>query len=72
MTMKLTKKGHACVRLEKGGRVLVIDPGAFSEEDAAFGADAILITHEHLDHFTEDRLRAALDASPGAEPPVTL
>ncbi|WP_405720961.1 MBL fold metallo-hydrolase [Streptomyces sp. NBC_01537] len=65
--MKLTKKGHACVRLEKDGRTLVIDPGTFSEEDAAVGAEAILVTHEHLDHFNEDRLRAALEANPGAQ-----
>lgn len=65
--MKLTKKTHACIRLEKGGRTLVIDPGSFSEEDAALGADAVLITHEHLDHFNEDRLRAALEANPAAE-----
>ncbi|MCT2594072.1 MBL fold metallo-hydrolase [Streptomyces sp. N2-109] len=64
--MELTKKGHACVRLEKDGRTLVIDPGAFSEEDAAAGAEAILITHEHADHFDEGRLRAALDANPAA------
>ncbi len=64
--MKLTKKGHACVRLEKDGQVLVVDPGAFSEPDAAVGADAVLITHEHADHFAEDRLRAALEASPAA------
>ncbi|WNI18584.1 MBL fold metallo-hydrolase [Actinacidiphila sp. ITFR-21] len=65
--MKLTKKRHACVRLEKDGRTLVIDPGAFSEEDAAAGADVILVTHEHLDHFDEDRLRTALEANPAAE-----
>ena len=65
--MKLTKKSHACVRLEKDGRTLVIDPGGFSEEDAAVGADAILVTHEHPDHFDEERLRAALEANPAAE-----
>ncbi|MDT0307936.1 MBL fold metallo-hydrolase [Streptomyces sp. DSM 44917] len=65
--MKLTKKGHACVRLEREGRTLVIDPGAFSEADAAAGADALLVTHEHPDHFDEGRLRAALDAAPGVE-----
>lgn len=27
MTIKLTKKTHACVRLEKDGQTLVIDPG---------------------------------------------
>ena len=62
--MKFTKKSHACVRLEKDGRTLVIDPGAFSEEDAAVGADAILVTHEHADHFNEERLRAGLEANP--------
>lgn len=65
--MKLTKKSHACIRLEKDGRSLVIDPGSFTEEDAAVGADAILVTHEHLDHFNEDRLRAGLKANPAAE-----
>ncbi|MER5302407.1 MULTISPECIES: MBL fold metallo-hydrolase [Streptomyces] len=65
--MKLTKKSHACVRLEKDGRLLVIDPGGFSEDDAAAGADAVLVTHEHPDHFDEDRLRAALEANPAAE-----
>ncbi|MCF3125620.1 MBL fold metallo-hydrolase [Streptomyces arenae] len=55
------------MRLEKDGRTLVIDPGGFSESDAALGADAILITHEHPDHFDENRLRAALAARPGAE-----
>ncbi|MFI9202019.1 MBL fold metallo-hydrolase [Streptomyces sp. NPDC053048] len=65
--MKLTKHSHACVRLEKNGRTLVIDPGGFSEEDAAVGADAVLVTHEHPDHFDENRLRAALEANPAAE-----
>ncbi|GAA0629056.1 MBL fold metallo-hydrolase [Streptomyces crystallinus] len=67
MSLKLTKKTHACVRLEKDGRTLVIDPGAFSEADAALGADAVLVTHEHPDHFAEDRLRAALEADPAVE-----
>ncbi|WP_460073622.1 MBL fold metallo-hydrolase [Streptomyces sp. YKOK-I1] len=65
--MKLTKKAHSCVRLEKDGRTLVLDPGGFSEADAAVGAEAILVTHEHPDHFSEERLRAALDANPAAE-----
>ncbi|MFE6689220.1 MBL fold metallo-hydrolase [Streptomyces sp. NPDC057743] len=65
--MELTKKTHACVRIEKDGQTLVIDPGLFSEEDAAVGADAILVTHEHMDHFNEDRLRRAMEANPAAE-----
>ncbi len=63
--MRLTKLGHACVRLEKDGSVLVIDPGAFSGDDALTGANAVLITHEHFDHIVPDSLRAALEADPG-------
>ncbi|RCV48295.1 MBL fold metallo-hydrolase [Marinitenerispora sediminis] len=63
--MRITKQGHSCVRLEHGGAVLVIDPGGFSEPDAAVGADAVAITHEHVDHLAPDRLRAAADANPG-------
>ena len=62
--MILTKLGHACVRLEQGGTTLVIDPGMFTEPDALTGADAVLITHEHFDHFVEAQLRAALEADP--------
>ncbi|MER5293021.1 MBL fold metallo-hydrolase [Streptomyces pharetrae] len=65
--MKLTKKSHACVRLEKDGRTLVLDPGGFTEADATAGADAILVTHEHPDHFDEGRLRACMEAAPAAE-----
>ncbi|MEU6402513.1 MBL fold metallo-hydrolase [Streptomyces sp. NPDC046985] len=65
--MRFTKKSHSCIALEKDGRRLVVDPGNFSEEDAAVGAEAILITHEHADHFDEGRLRAAMEADPGAE-----
>ncbi|MBM7053806.1 MULTISPECIES: MBL fold metallo-hydrolase [Streptomyces] len=65
--LTLTKKTHSCVRIEKAGRVLVIDPGGFSEDDAALGADVVLVTHEHPDHFNEARLRAGLEANPAAE-----
>lgn len=63
--MQLTKYTHACVRLDDGDRALVIDPGAFSELDAALdGAGAVLVTHEHVDHLDVERVRAALRADP--------
>lgn len=67
MTVIMTKLRHSCVRLDKDGQRLVIDPGAYSEHDAAAGADAILITHEHADHYEEGRLRRALDARSGTQ-----
>lgn len=57
--MELTKYGHACVRLRKNGRTLVIDPGAFTEDPVLDGADVVLITHQHFDHLDVDRLAAA-------------
>jgi L-ascorbate metabolism protein UlaG (beta-lactamase superfamily) len=56
--MRITKFGHACVRLEHDGQVVVIDPGAFTEKEAVDGATAVLVTHEHMDHLDLDRLRA--------------
>ncbi|WP_394938720.1 MBL fold metallo-hydrolase [Psychromicrobium sp. YIM B11713] len=62
--MLLTKFTHACVRLEKDGSVLVIDPGSFSEAaEALSGAHGILITHEHVDHVDAAAISTALQAS---------
>ncbi len=59
-TMQLTRFTHSCVRLESGGRVLVIDPGIWSEPQAFEGVDAFILTHEHADHVDVKRL-ARLD-----------
>jgi L-ascorbate metabolism protein UlaG (beta-lactamase superfamily) len=63
--MQLTKYGHACVTVEKDGRRIVLDPGELTPEDATVGAEAILITHEHIDHFAERRVREACGRDPG-------
>lgn len=66
--MKLTKFTHACVRLERDGAVLVLDPGSFSEVDEAMdGADAVLITHEHADHIAEEKIVSALQENAALE-----
>jgi L-ascorbate metabolism protein UlaG (beta-lactamase superfamily) len=65
--VQLTKHGHACVVLSDDGRRLVVDPGSFTADDAWAGASALLITHEHADHFVPDKVRAALDADPALE-----
>ena len=65
--MQLTKHGHACVALSDGDRRLLVDPGSFTSDDAWAGASALLITHEHFDHFVPGKVRAALDADPALE-----
>ena len=56
--MRIIKFGHACVRIEYDGVAVVVDPGVFTEVGAVDGADAVLVTHEHADHYLPDNLRA--------------
>ena len=58
MGMRITKFGHACVRIEHQGQVVVLDPGVFTEPEAVAGATAVLVTHVHPDHLHPDNLRA--------------
>ncbi len=62
--MRVTKRGHACIVVDTGEGTLVLDPGVFSEPLEGAGVDAVLVTHEHTDHFAADGLRAAAQANP--------
>lgn len=55
--MRVTKLGHSCVRFGSGGADVVVDPGGWSEPEAVDGVAAVLVTHEHPDHWTVDHLR---------------
>jgi L-ascorbate metabolism protein UlaG (beta-lactamase superfamily) len=57
--MQITKFGQSCVRIEHEGHVVVFDPGCFTGPEAVAGATAVLVTHEHPDHWTIEHLRAA-------------
>jgi L-ascorbate metabolism protein UlaG (beta-lactamase superfamily) len=63
--LQLTWVGHSGLRVEHDGFVLVIDPGLLSAADAADGADALLISHEHLDHYDTTKIASAIAARPG-------
>ncbi|MCL6669239.1 MBL fold metallo-hydrolase [Streptomyces panaciradicis] len=62
--MRLIKYGHACVGLEEDDRRLVVDPGGLTDPRVLDRADAVLVTHEHFDHFSEENLRRAAEANP--------
>jgi L-ascorbate metabolism protein UlaG (beta-lactamase superfamily) len=65
--MKLTKLEHAALVLENDGSRLFIDPGSFTTPiTEAAGTVAVVITHEHADHWTPEQLRRILDQSPDA------
>lgn len=64
--MELTKHTHATVVLRDGDRSVLLDPGAYTSAsaDLVAAADAVLVTHDHPDHFDADVLTAALAAQP--------
>ncbi len=64
--MKLTKYAHACVTIESSGTTILVDPGTFTEgvADLLRVADAVLVTHDHFDHYDADAIRAELQARP--------
>lgn len=64
--MQLIKHAHACVSLVKDGGRIAVDPGTFTPDakEVVAAADAVLITHEHFDHFDEELIAQALEARP--------
>jgi len=64
--MRVTKHEHACLRLERENSQLIIDPGSFTLplQDLA-GTVAVVLTHEHPDHWTPEHLRRIREHAPG-------
>ncbi|WP_104191536.1 MBL fold metallo-hydrolase [Cryobacterium sp. Y82] len=55
--MKLTKLEHAALIVELSGKKLYIDPGSFTTVlTGTAGTVAVVITHEHADHWTPEQL----------------
>lgn len=66
--MKITKYGHCCLLIEEGGLRVLTDPGNFSTlQSGARDVDAVLITHEHADHFHVDSVKEVLKNNPKAK-----
>lgn len=64
--MRITKLEHAAFILEKDGKKLVIDPGNFARPLPDPGnVAAVVITHEHADHWDAPHLEAIIAANPG-------
>ncbi len=64
--MRVTKHEHACLRLESEGRTLIIDPGSFTLPlYDLHKLVAVVLTHEHPDHWTPEHLDRLREASPG-------
>ena len=65
--MKITKFGHCCLLLEVDGARLLTDPGNMSTgEEKVRDLDAIIIAHEHGDHFHVPSVKTILANNPSA------
>lgn len=65
--MRVTKFEHAALMIEQHGRRLLIDPGNFTAPLPSYDqVDAVVITHEHPDHWTPEHLKAVASHSPTA------
>lgn len=65
--MDILKRTHASLLIEEAGERLLIDPGSFEEPLAdAHGITAVVITHEHPDHWSAEQLDRVRELSPRA------
>jgi len=65
--MRVTKYEHAALRIDHDGQTLLIDPGTFTRPLDDLGAvTAVVLTHEHPDHWTPDHLARIRAAAPDA------
>ena len=64
--MRITKYEHATLQLGIGDENLVIDPGVFLSHPDVPAVVAIVITHEHSDHWTAEQVGRILEKNPEA------
>lgn len=65
--MKITKQEHSCLIIENAGKTLIVDPGSFTTLLVGMSnVVAIVITHEHADHWTSDQFDRILERNPDA------
>lgn len=64
--MKVTKYEHATLVITANDQQLIIDPGVFLTPPDFAKTIAVVLTHEHADHWNENNLTAILAKSPGA------
>jgi L-ascorbate metabolism protein UlaG (beta-lactamase superfamily) len=63
--MRITKYEHACFMASIGDKKLIVDPGSFTVPlPDTNNVVAVVITHEHADHWTPEHLQRIKDNSP--------
>lgn len=65
--MKLTKFAHACFTVTKDDATIIVDPGNWSTNiEGLTNVIAVVITHEHADHFGPQQIEAISSEFPSA------
>ncbi len=69
MNITITKLGHCCLKIKIDGVTFLTDPGNYTIEaqEQVTDIDAVVITHEHTDHFHIDSLKKILLRNPKAQ-----
>ena len=62
--MRITKLGHSTLLVEEKQARFLIDPGTYAAIPDSIHPDAILITHQHPDHFHVDTIRILMKSNP--------
>lgn len=66
--MKITRLGHAALLVESDDARVLVDPGAFSVDEAFAlrDLDAVVVTHQHPDHLHPARVHEVVAGNPQA------
>lgn len=75
--MRVTNLGHSCLLVESAGARILLDPGTLSHGfEQLVDLDAVVVTHQHVDHLDAERLPLVLEtndrATVLAEPEVAV
>jgi len=62
--MRIRKFGHSCMLVDADGVRVLVDPGTYSSGfESLSELDALLLTHQHADHFDKGRIVDLLSAN---------
>ncbi len=65
--MNITRYGHSCLLVEENGVRVLTDIGTMNEMPDAASISAIVISHDHADHFDISKIQEVLKTSPDAQ-----
>jgi len=62
--MIIKKIRHCCFTIKINNTTFITDPGSFTVPDEMMRADALLLSHEHEDHYVPENIQALIKLNP--------